>query len=76
MILVLINALILLFAIGMPISALLWKNFAKSPSESIRATIATFAGMVGLALFFIQVFIMTAETGKNIITMLIVWFGG
>jgi len=67
------NSLILLFAIGLPIGSLFWKHFAKRPGESIKAIIATILGMLGMALFFIQVALMTA-TDQNVITILIEWF--
>ncbi len=71
--LMLVNSLILLFAISLPITGLFWKYFSKSTGESARAAIATVISMFGLALFFIQVAIMTAIPNENAITMLIQW---
>jgi hypothetical protein len=75
MLIVLVNALILLAGIGIPVAALFWKNFADKPSESIRALIATFAAMVGLAVFFLQTYIMTFGLEENLITITRTWLG-
>jgi hypothetical protein len=69
----LINSIILLVSIGIPISGLFWKHFAKRPKESIRAVIATVIGTLGLIVFFLQVAIMTNKLGENLITILIEW---
>lgn len=71
--LMLSNSLILLFAIALPIGSLFWKHFAKRPGESIKAIITTVSGMFGMALFFIQVAIMTA-TNQNVLTIILEWF--
>jgi hypothetical protein len=76
MLLVLINTLILLVGIGIPIVALFWKHFALKPGESARAILATIAGMVGLAVFFLQSYIMSTELGQNVITVIQMWLGG
>lgn len=75
MLLLLINAVILLGGVSIPIVAIFWKHFADKPSESIRALIATVAGMLGLAVFFLQVFAMSFESGQNLITMIGIWLG-
>lgn len=71
--LMLINSLILLFALSLPIAGLFWKHFA-SAGESLKAIAATITGILGLALFFMQVAIMTAMHDQNIITIFISWF--
>lgn len=73
MLVLLINALILLSGVSISVIALFWKHFANKPSESLRATIATIAGMVGLAIFFSQTYIMTFELGQNLVTILGTW---
>ncbi len=74
--LILINSLILLGAIGISLGALFWKHFAKRPGENVRAFIATFIGTVGIIIFLLQVAIMTTEAGQNLITILIEWLSG
>lgn len=59
--------------IGLSLGALFWKHFAKRPAESVRASIATIIGMIGLGIFFLQVSIMTAEPGQNVITIIQTW---
>ena len=71
--LVLINTLILLGAIGISLGALFWKHFAKRPAENVRAFIATFIGTVGVIIFLLQVTVMTTKIGQNLITILIEW---
>lgn len=71
----LINSLILLVGIGIPLSVLFWKHFARRPKESVRAFIATIVGATGLIVFFLQVAILTAKPGENLITMIQQWLG-
>lgn len=68
-----INSVILLGSAFLPIGALFWKHFARRPSESIRAVIATVACIIGMGLFFLQVAIMTVEQNQNVITVLKAW---
>lgn len=74
--LILVNSLILLGAIGISLGALFWKHFAKRPAENVRAFIATFIGTIGIIVFLLQVAIMTTDTGQNLITLLIQWLSG
>lgn len=71
--LILINSLILLGAIGISLGSLFWKHFARRPAENVRAFIATIAGTIGLIIFLLQVAVMTTQQGQNLITFILDW---
>ena len=73
--LILINSLILLGAIGIALGALFWKHFARKPKESVRAAVATFVGTLSMVTFLFQVGIMTTQAGQNLVTILLEWLG-